>query len=309
MKPIKNLRRTRNSKLEQAKENMRQEVSWRLEFAGKLNERLAAFQGLGGIQAVAVGGSVARGLSDVYSDLELILLWENTPDTPTQQAVMIALGATYQHPASHPAHASAFWVQGVPVDVWHLTRAVEEATLRRVLEEYSLDLAASNRLDTFHNCIPFYGHDLLDEWKARLENYPGELTEHFLRVYLPDFHLRHLYTATRRDNPTAYYHTLTDVQCTLFVVLLALNHVYFPTFKWMYPVLETLQVGPQDTAARMRRMFEVPPPQAAELLNGVLAETLSIVEKHYPQIDTGAVRDSLDQKPQPIYPPQSAFHS
>ena len=284
---------------------MNGEVRWRLDFGRDLSERLARFQQPGGIRASAIGGSVARGLSDVYSDLELILLWEKAPDPPTRQEIMTALGAEYRLPAADPGHDSSLAVQGIPVDLWHLTIAVEEATLRQVLDEYSLDLVASNRLDTFRNCIPLFGHDLLNEWKARIEQYPDELTIRFLRTYLPHFHLRQLNLVARRDNPTAYFHTLTDIQCSLYLILLALNHVYFPTFKWMYPIMETFAVSPKNLTARLRRMFEVPPLEAAGQLQTLLAETLAIMEEHYPQIDTAFARYSLDQAPQIFSAPPS----
>jgi predicted nucleotidyltransferase len=41
---------------------------WRLNLAGQLAERMCAFAG---VQAIVVGGSVARGYADEYSDLEL----------------------------------------------------------------------------------------------------------------------------------------------------------------------------------------------------------------------------------------------
>jgi hypothetical protein len=82
----------------------------------------------------------------------------------------------------------------------------------------------------------------------------------------------------------------------LFLVLLALNKSYFPTFKWMYPALGQLPHTPHQIAARLHSMFQEPPTQATERLRAVLAETLDMVETQYPQIDTAYARYGLDQE-------------
>jgi hypothetical protein len=205
-----------------------------------------------------------------------------------------------------PGHDSAFSIRGIPIDLWHLTIAGEEAIIHEVLEEYSLDLVANNRLDTFQSCVPLYGFHLLNQWKARIENYPEELAVRFIKAYLPHFHLRQLNLVARRDNPTVYFHILSDIQCSLFLVLLALNHAYFPTYKWIYPILETLAVRPEQLTNRLRRMFTLPPIEAAAQLQAVLAETLSIVEERYPQMDTAFAHYSLDQMPK-VYKPGRKF--
>jgi predicted nucleotidyltransferase len=48
-------------------------MNWRLDFAKQLAVKIRAFPGL---QAIAAGGSVARGYADAYSDLELLLSWK-----------------------------------------------------------------------------------------------------------------------------------------------------------------------------------------------------------------------------------------
>ena len=51
-------------------------VQWRLDVARKLAEKIRAFPG---VQAIVVGGSVARDYADAYSDLELPIFWDELP--------------------------------------------------------------------------------------------------------------------------------------------------------------------------------------------------------------------------------------
>lgn len=170
--------------------------------------------------------------------------------------------------------------------------------VRPVLVDYSLDLVANNRLDIMRWCIPLRGDELAQRWQAMSQEYPEELVIGFLQTYLPHFHLRQLNLAAHRDNPTRFYHTLSDIQCSLFLVLLALNQAYFPTFKWIYPSLASLPIGPERVGARLERMYHQPPIGAAARMREVLAETLAIVEARYPQLDTAYPRYGLDQAAQ-----------
>ncbi len=84
-------------------------------------------------------------------------------------------------------------------------------------------------------------------------------------------------------------HTLSDLHGTLFLVLLALNGSYFPTFKWLYRRLAELAVAPQEVTARLRQMFHESPPVGAGQLRRLFEETLTLVEEHYPQLDAGVL--------------------
>jgi hypothetical protein len=268
---------------------------WRLAFAQTLSTHMQQFAY---IQTIAVLGSVARGYCDAYSDIELLVVWKQLPTPEEQSTLLQALHAEHRYPAFDPGYHSAFRIQGIPVDLWHTTIAKEEAVISSVLHDLSLDLVANNRLDTLRSCIPLYGADQAGDWKARIQAYPQELTLRFLQAYIPHFHLRQLNLAAHRDNPTAFYHTLSDIQCSLFLVLLALNQSYFPTFKWMYPALERMPRTPNQVAERLRGMFSEPPMQAAAQLRTVLAETLEMVEIAYPELDTSYARYGLDQEAQ-----------
>lgn len=205
-----------------------QETAWRIDFARALIGRLPTYPGL---RATVIAGSTARGYSDPYSDIELILLWDEPPDAQQRRAIMEALGASYRYPPDHPAYESAYLVRGVPVDVWQLMIADQTGLLDAVLRDHSVDLGLNSRVETLWSAIPVTGAELVAGWQERASHYPASLADRFFADYLPHFHLRQLGLAAHRSNPTAFYHTLSDIQCSLFLVLLALNGMWFPTFK------------------------------------------------------------------------------
>jgi predicted nucleotidyltransferase len=274
---------------------MNDQAQWRLAFAHTLR---VAVQQFTDITSLAVLGSVARGYCDQFSDLELLLVWKQSPNQEQQASLVHALQADHRYPPFDPGYQSAFRIQDIPVDLWHTTVAQEERFLHTVLHDLNLDLVANNRLDTLHSCIPLFGAKQLLDWKTRIDAYPTELALRFIEAFIPHFHLRQLNLAAYRGNPTTFYHMLSDIQCSLFVVLLALNRSYFPTFKWMYPRLGQLARKPPQLVARLQSMFEEPASDAAGSLRAVLSETLGMVESAYPQVDTAYARYGLEQQPQ-----------
>ncbi|SDG79800.1 hypothetical protein SAMN04487975_101516 [Planococcus glaciei] len=271
---------------------MNQHGKWRLELAQNLSKQLSDFSG---VHAVAAGGSVARGYADAYSDLELLVYWNHQPDAETRLAVFNCLNAERRYPKMDVGYDSAYLIDGFPVDVWHRTMEQEEAAADKVLNGFSTDLDAGNVLDTIRFAIPLYGVDYLEQIKECVEQYPDGLAVEFLKRFLPHFHLRQLLYAARRDNPTAFYSILNSILDGLFVVLLAMNRSYFPTYKWFYKRLAELPVVPEQIDFRLRQLYVEPPLSAVKQLKAILEETVALAERLYPQVDTAFVRYGLEQ--------------
>jgi predicted nucleotidyltransferase len=195
-----------------------------MEVAGKISASLRSFSG---IQAIMVGGSVARGYADAFSDLELLIYWKGAPDKKVQQDIIKALNLERRYPAMDIGYDNAFWIDGFPVDIWHKDLADEEGVIEKVIGGFSLDLGHSNVLDTLQSGVALHGAEVLQPWKERAALYPEELAVRFLDAYLPHFHLKQLLYAVERDNPSAFYSILSAIQSSLFLILLALNKSYF----------------------------------------------------------------------------------
>jgi hypothetical protein len=263
---------------------------WRLEAARQIARRLRGFEGL---RAIIVAGSVARGYADEYSDLELPLFWDELPSDATRHAVIRALEADFLHPYNGPAQEDNLLINGFQVDLWQCTVPFEEDTLDDVLQRYTTDLGASNFMDTVRTCIPLAGEGLIANWKQRASAYPEPLAVRNIQEQLPHFEIGHLMIHALRDNPALVYERISEMQQHLFLVLLALNHAYFPGPKWLYRTIEALPVQPAQAAQRMRRVFQLGQVQAVQAMIDLLGETLVLVEQAYPQIDVAPARCAL----------------
>jgi hypothetical protein len=77
------------------------------------------------------------------------------------------------------------------------------------------------------------------------------------------------------------------------MLLLALNRTYFSTFKWMYPVLDSLEVKPVAINERLRATLSAPYESAINEIKQLSAETLDLIHEHYPEIDLTTPRRKL----------------
>jgi predicted nucleotidyltransferase len=265
-------------------------VKWRLDFATELAERIHTFVG---VQAIVVGGSVARGYADEYSDLELAIFWDTQPNDDTRQDLVAALNAEFLYGYDGPSKEDQLLINGFQVDLWQNTVKEEEAVISAVLQDCSTDLGHSNFMDTIRSCIPLYGDAIIQGWKQRAEQYPDELALRNVREHIAGFEAGQLAVLAHRDNPCVFYGHISHLQQEAFLVLLALNGWYFPAYKWMYRSLDSMPVKPQRVAERFRRVFKVSYAEAIADTIQVLDETLDLVEQRFPQIDTIGVRRRL----------------
>jgi hypothetical protein len=265
-------------------------AEWRMDLARSLAERIAP---LDGVQAIVVAGSVAHNYADPWSDLEIPTFWDALPDDGTRHAIVKSLNASFLYAYDGPSAEDQLLIHGVQVDLWHITVAHEEATIQAVLEGRQTDLGSLNAMDTARYCIPLYGHEIIERWRKQAQAYPDGLAQQIIREHISSFKTAELFLLAARDNPSAFYGQLSFLHQELFLVLLALNRTYFPTFKWLFRALESMPVKPENMNRRLRRAFTLPYPEAIAGTRQVLEETLELVELQFPGLDTTGVRRQL----------------
>jgi predicted nucleotidyltransferase len=266
-------------------------TKWRIDFAQHITKCLVTFEG---IKAIVIAGSVARDYADEYSDVEIPIFWETLPDDATRHAIVAALHADFLYAYDGPAREDQLLINGFQVDLWHISIAHEEAVIKAVLEGRNLDLGGLNAMDTVRSCIPLYGNEIVKKWKEQAQAYPEELARQMIQDHISSFKIAELFILASRDNPTAFYGQLSHLHQEIFLVLLALNRRYFPTFKWMFRALETMQIKPQNIDPRLRQAFKLPYAEAITDTSQMLEETLELVELQFPHLDTIQVRRQLE---------------
>jgi len=269
---------------------MNPHVKWRLAIARQIAERIRPYEG---IQAIVVGGSVARGYADAYSDLEMPLFWDDLPSDEVRKAIVANLGAKFLYGYDGPSNEDQLLIDGFQVDFWQCSVTDEETVFEDVLTRFDTDLGNSNFMDTIRACIPLHGEALIVRWKERAQCYPDDLVVRNIQESLGRLDRGHLEVQSRRDNPTVVYGTIGELQEQVFLILLALNREYFPSFKWMYRSLARMRVKPADIERRFRGAYTCPQAEGIRDTLAIVEETLSLVEERYPQVDTSVAKKRL----------------
>jgi hypothetical protein len=294
------------------------DVRWRRELGVQVAQAYAASPK---IAAVALAGSVARGWADRYSDVELDVFWQEPPTDQERLAVLAQAGCRvdvqWADPPSHEAyrailrrtngHASQVWpyeddewsehfyVNRVNIGVSAFLAVTVERWLDDVITGLDTDDDKHILIASLQQGQPLHGVERLQAWKNRI-HYPDELAAAVLRELLEvDESWWQRDMLAGRDALIPLHDLLCRSQRWLLRLLLALNRIWLPDprFKWAGRLVEQMPLAPPDLARRLRLVFQVPPPAAVAEMEALALETLSLVDRYVPAVDTGFAREWL----------------
>src|SRR5215831_1617316 len=138
-------------------------------------------------RAVLLGGSAAEGVSDRWSDLDLVVAHDAMPsEAAIAEARRRAGGGTLTvfAPWDADSFGESFPLQGVECQVGHSTVARVEREIDEVLVDLDVDSPTQKALDGMLHALPLHGHDLVERWRERLADYPEPLRRAMVERHL-----------------------------------------------------------------------------------------------------------------------------
>lgn len=273
-----------------------------------LAERVARpFQAWPSARAAMVTGSVAKGIADNYSDVDMSIFYEDElPDDETLQAIRKETGGSERKWTSgslaEGGFVEAFDLAGIEVQMIHTTIAAWEATMAKLLAETEVETPLHKALEGIQVCLPLYGEEYIARWKAQAAAFPPALGEAMVRHYLKFFPLWGLLPHFQTRDATIWYHqVLVESTFNLLGVLAGLNGTYFTTFQFkrMTRFVNQLSLAPADLGQRLEVLFQSTPEIAANELERLVDETITLVAAHMPGIDTAPARRRIGWRLQP----------
>ncbi len=260
-------------------------------------------------KAAMVTGSVAQGLCDEYSDIDMSIYYEELPsEEELELARQQNQGSERLWIMGDPneeAFAEAYLVNGVECQFGHVTIKQWENDISKILEQHDVKTPMMKAMSGTLICIPLYGETLIQQWKARVTNYPDALAQAMVEQYLQFFPLwgsqKHL---AERDATLFYYQILVESAQNLLGVLSGLNRLYYSTFQFkrMGYFIEQMSIAPTNLTSRLESLFSAEPDVAANQIEQLVQETLDLVDTYMPQVDTSSVRRRVGWRKQPWQP-------
>ena len=253
-----------------------------------------------GVSAVGVTGSVARGWADRYSDIELLVLWSDAPSEWQRETVARRAGAGHlrlypQDSLGTDEWSEDFLVHGVKFDVLHLTIQTLDQLIHDVVGCYDTSLAKQHVLSSLQYVIALAGADILGERRMAIARYPDGLAEAMVQEYLRFGPQSWVEMLADRGEIVGLHDIYVHASRTIVTLLLALNRVYHPGFKWLDRTIEDLSLQPSHLTPRLHELFQGEPREGVRELRKLIGETFSLVETTMPGIDTRPARERFEQ--------------
>src|SRR5262245_8949181 len=250
------------------------------------------------VRAVLLAGSVARGIGDRFSDIEIELFWAEPPTDEDRMAPIQHSGweLLYRH-VDENEWADSFFIEGIKVDtsqflVSTLDRWLEDALVRADINpEYQV------RITAIQHGRPLHGAELIERWRARAAVYPEALAHAMVAEYSyfrPHYLLEML---AARDDVLVLHQDLVAAEQQILSVLMAVNRVYapHPYHKWLDWEVAQLPLAPPDLNRRLRGLLRDEPHSAVQAIRALIEETFALVEQYLPEFDTSAARIQFSQ--------------
>lgn len=279
-------------------EHTREAQAIRLRIASDLG---ASYATVPAVVAVFVGGSVARGWADGWSDLELGVVWTAPPTEQLRRdgLVKVPIARHRSFPDHNPLGAleEEFIAGGVKVDVAHMAAAAVESVIRDVTETGDADIAKQALLATLLVAVPLHGHAIIETWQSRIAQYPDGLSRAMVAKHLAFGPHDYLTMLAERGDLLLLSDILCRVARSILGVLSGLNRVYPPStdFKWALRLASGFPVAPTGLPIRLAHILRGDPTQAVADARRLIDETIALVDLHRPDIDTASIRDRVSQ--------------
>lgn len=259
-------------------------------------------------RAVLLTGSLAEGVSDAFSDIDLIAYYDTLPTDDE-------LADTLRHLDADDVRASdqrdrgmvvrEFRIGGVECQIGHVTVASWEETMRTVLTQHNPGTLAEKAIGGLLEGVALHGEDLMVRWQHIASHYPDELAHATVSHYLKSFPLwMTVERLDRRDATIFFSQMLVEASLNLLGVLAGLNHLYFSPFQFkrLHRFASRMRLAPDRLADRLDDLFSLDRSAASVALERLVEETVSLVEAHMPAIDTAPVRGLIGVRQRPWDP-------
>jgi hypothetical protein len=238
-----------------------------------------------GRHAVALGGSIGKGLSDAKSDLDLRLFYDALAGPERLESGR----------AEVRAQIASWGRRGVPVDgYWPRRIADVEALLESQLAggeplRYTWTIWGYHALTDLSNLLVLSDRwGVIAGWKERLRVYPASLRKAVLekhigelRYWVQDYHYRH---KAERGDAVFCFGLAAKLVHSMMQVLFALNGVYYVGDGKNLEVARGFSAAPRDLETRVRGALFLPDApgslqrQREELL-ALIDDVLALVEE------------------------------
>ncbi|MFQ3545308.1 DUF4037 domain-containing protein [Halobacillus rhizosphaerae] len=212
------------------------------------------------VSAVLLAGSVSRGWEDGHSDIELHVIWNQSPSSEDRMEVIRRVNGVLKsfYPYEDEEWSETYWYNGVKMEISNFLCQTIDKTIDRVTKEYSTNLEDQCLVAAVHDGIPLHGNEKISQFKHKTAVYPDGLKRAMLT--------ENMELGSRWDSRVALqsrgdylmlYDLMAAVEKKVMAQLFAHNklYVHHPAFKWQRKSLEQMSRVPEGIGRRLEQVF------------------------------------------------------
>lgn len=242
-----------------------------------------------GLQSILLQGSVAKGIADEFSDIELKFIWTTAVSAKTRADVLVNVlkQPLFAEQEEDGEWVSSFIYKSVKIDVSHIDMPSLQAVTERVMKARNTSIASQTLLASIQDSIALYGKEELDTLNAQFADYPLELSTRCIKVNASFNEWSMRFALLERDDKVALHHLIDLTLLQMLRLLYALNQTYIRSynFKWIRYSISQLSIKPLDLENRIEAVITDSNLQALDILDQMLHEVFELIEKHRPEIE------------------------
>jgi hypothetical protein len=254
-----------------------------------------------------LGGSVAQGVADRWSDIDTIVYWDEIDRDWLETPRAAAAGERFTWLEHYPGNAclEQYRFGTVKADVAHVRLGWLDELIDGVLSGEDTDTTSLDVLRGVEESIVLFGEERYEPFRARVLDFPDALRSSLVEANLT-FTPSWIYDGMGRDRGDLlvfYEYVLATVRAVVGV-LAGLNRVYVAPekLKRVGAVVARMELTPPDAARRLDAILDLPREQVKPELDDLVARTLDLVDEHLPEVDTTRCRRRWSLRAEPSDP-------
>jgi hypothetical protein len=254
-------------------------------------------------QMGVLGGSVAQGVADRFSDVDTLVYWDELDQEWLAEPRAAGGGERITWVEHYPGNAclEQYVFGDVKADVAHVRLGWLDELIDDTLSGRSVDTTSLDVLRGVEEAIVLFGEERYEPIRARVREYPDALRRALVERHL-ELAPSWIYDLMGRERGDllVFYEYVTATIRNVVGILAGLNRVYVAPekLKRVGAVVGRMELAPPDAARRLDALLDLPREQVRPELDDLVGATLALVETHLPEVDTARAR-ALWSRPGP----------
>lgn len=256
------------------------------------------------VEGVLLGGSVSRGWQDRYSDIELLVFWNEPPsDEDRKTPIFTSKGTILDfHPHEDEEWSETYITEGIKLEISNFLTSSIQRFITDAVELFDTDPETQCIAAAIEYGSPLAGESVINGMKSRVQNYPGGLRRAMIKANV-SFGSRwsNREALLYRNDWLMLYRIMADAETKIMSILFALNRQYIvhPAFKWQRNSLDGMAIKPENLASRMESVFLGNPQDALKILEEIIREVFILIGQELPDMNLAeAIKQTERVRPQ-----------